>query len=288
MFFYFVSNAQLILNNNCQAFTDYNFFNSEFVKKNKIKFIEGRTSTKKENDIIRENDIVCLYEFNAKGLLIKQMYSHHATGYRTDTTTIIYYYDSLDRLVTKRQNDNYSFYSYNFSYDSLGNIIKETYCRDENIGPNKKEFKLGNQYEIIAESYSYKVQNEKKIKTYYNNYGKEYQLKEYFYNSLNYLIEEKTFYTLTSRQTSHVKYEYNEKGFAIAKTESDNDAPVSIFTYEYDKIGNLTVFESFLDNSEVFHKELLYDNTSMLLNATITKDLRTNLITIVKYSYSFY
>lgn len=278
----------MILNNNCQAFTDDNFFNTDFIRKNKIKTIYGKTSTKKDNDIIREQDIVNLYEFDEQGRLIKQMYSHHSNGYRTDTTTIIYHYDAQGRLITKRQNDNYSFYSYNYVYDSLGNVIKETYCRDENIGPNKREFKLGNQFEIIAETYSYKKQNDKITKTYYNNYGKEYQMKEYYYNTFNYLIAEKTFYTLTGRQTAHVNYTYNEKGLAIEKAEADTDGPQSGYGYKYDGIGNLTEYETFLDNQPLLHRELLYDKTSMLLNATITKDLRTKLITIVKYNYTFY
>ncbi len=282
------SYGQLILNNNCQAFTDQAYFNPAFIKRNKIRSIHGKTSSKKEMDIIREQDLVQNFDFDTEGRVVKQMYSHHSFGYRTDTTTIIFIYDSLGRLKTRRQNDNFSFYSYNYIYDSLGNIIKETYCRDENCGPSKYEFKLGNQYEIISETYKYTVENGKKIRTYYNNFGREYQKKEYEYGKLNYLMSEKMIYTLTSRQTMEIKYEYNERGFCISKYEHPVDGPKLIIAYDYDKQGNLTEYDYFLDEEQITHKELVYDNSTMLISATLSKDVRTNVIMIVRFTYGFY
>lgn len=279
--------GQLILNNNCQAFTDQPFFNPQFIKKNKIKCIKGKTSTKKESDIIRESDVTQYFEFDQEGRVIKQMYSHHSFGYRTDTTTIIFIYDSLGRLVTRRQNDNLSFYSYNYTYDSLGNIIKETYCRDENCGPSKYQFKLGSQYEIIAESFKYAEEKGKRVKKYFNNFGKEYQQREYYYDDLAYLKTEKMFYILTGRQTMQVDYTYNEQGFCMSRSEFNVDGVKINNQYKYDKQGNLTEFDYLLDTEMVTHKELLYDKY-MLLDASISKDIRTNLITIVRYTYEFY
>lgn len=280
--------CQMILNSNCQAFTDQAYFNPDFIKRNKIKSISGKTSSKRENDIIRDQDLVQYFEFDTEGRVVKQMYSHHSFGYRTDTTTIIFTYDEKGRLITRRQNDNYSFYSYNYTYDSLGNVIKETYCRDENCGPSKKEFKLGAQYEIISESYKYVVKDGKKIKQYFNNFGKQYQERVFEYNSLNYLMSEKMYYTLTGRQTMEVKYEYSEQGFCISKTESNTDGVKVITAYDYDKLGNLTDHEYFMDETQITHRELIYDKTTMLLNATLTKDIRSNVITIVRFSYEFY
>lgn len=281
------SKAQIILNNNCQAFTDQPFFNPVFIKKNKIRSIRGKTSTKKEGDRIRETDIVQQYDFDDEGRVIKHMYVHHAFGYRTDTTTIIFTYDREGRLITKRQNDNLSFYSYNYTYDSLGNVIKETYCRDENCGPSKYQFKLGNQYEIIAESFSYAEEKNKKIKKYYNTFGKEYQQREYYFDEHGYLSNEKMIYTLTGRQTMQVDYTYNEQGLCTARSEFNVDGVKINTTYKYDKQGNLTDYDYMLDKVLVTHRELLYDQY-MLLSASVSKDIRTNLITIIKYTYDFY
>ena len=280
--------SQLIINSNCQAFTENNYFNQEFIKKNKIHFINGKTSTKKENDIIRETDLAQLFEFDTEGRLIKQMFAHHANGYRTDTTTIMYYYDDKGRLVTKRQNDAYSFYSYNYIYDSLGNVIKETYSRDENCGPSKYDFKLGVQYEIISESYSYIIHPEKKVKKYFNNYGKEYQEREFYYSSLNYLLEERMFYSLTGRQTMDIKYEYDEKGFIIARTENSFEGQKKTTTYGYDVLGNLIEYDYFADESQTIHREILYEKQTMFVSATITKEIRSSIISIVKFNYDFY
>lgn len=282
------THAQLILNSNCQAFTDQAYFNPEFVKRNKIKSIHGRTSSKKINDVIREMDLVQNFDFDTEGRVIKQMYSHHSFGYRTDTTTIMFIYDSIGRLKTRRQNDNFSFYSYNYVYDSAGNIIKETYCRDENCGPSKCEFKLGNQYEIISETYKYTTKEGKKIRTYYNNFGREYQLMESEFSKLNYLIDEKMIYTLTSRQTMQIKYEYNEQGLCISRHESPIDGPKQVVAYDYDKKGNLTEYDYFLDDEQITHKELVYDNSTMLITASLSKDVRTDVITIVRFTYGFY
>lgn len=280
--------AQLILNSNCQAFTDQAYFNPEFIKRNKIKSIHGQTSSKKVNDVIRAQDLVQNFDFDEHGRVVKQMYSHHSFGNRTDTTTIIFIYDSLGRLKTRRQNDNFSFYSYNYTYDSAGNIIKETYCRDENCGPSKYDFKLGNQYEIISETYKYTVENGKKVRTYFNNFGREYQKKEFEFSPKNYLMNEKMIYTLTSRQTMEIKYEYNEQGLCISRFEQPVDGPKISIAYDYDKRGNLTEYDYYIDDEPVTHKELVYDNSTMLITATLSKEVRTDVITIVKFTYDFY
>ncbi len=286
--FVFQLRGQLIINSNCQAFTEQAYFNPEFIKRNKIKSLHGSTSSKKVNDFIREMDLVQNFDFDTEGRVVKQMYSHHSFGYRTDTTTIIFIYDENGRLKTRRQNDNFSFYSYNYVYDSVGNIIKETYCRDENCGPSKYDFKLGNQYEIISETYKYTYVNGKKVKTYYNNFGREYQLKEQEFSDKNYLVKEKMIYTLTSRQTMEIKYEYNEQGLCISRYENPVDGPKLIFAYDYDAKGNLTEYENYIDDEQITHKELVYDKSTMLMTATLSKDVRTNVITIVKFVYDFY
>ncbi|HLP11850.1 MAG TPA: hypothetical protein VK177_07965 [Flavobacteriales bacterium] len=280
--------AQIILNDKCQAFTDQAYFNPEFIKRNKIRSIHGTLSSKRTHDIIRDLGLVQNFEFDTEGRVVKQMYSHHSFGYRTDTTTIIFIYDEKGHLKTKRQNDNFSFYSYNYEYDSAGNVIKETYCRDENCGPSKYDFKLGNQYEIISETFKYISKEGKKIKRYFNNFGKEYQQLESEYNALNYLMDEKMFYTITSRQTMEIKYEYNEQGFCISRIERPVEGPKLIMAYEYDKQGNLLEYDNFVDDEQITHKELIYDKGSMLLNAILSKELRTDIITINKLTYDFY
>src|SRR5574338_584639 len=89
-----VSGAQMIMNRNCEAFTEVPYFDTAFVRHNHIRSMLGRSSIKKEMEMIRETDVTQYYEFDEKGSLIKQMYSHHKFGERLDTTTIIYTYDA--------------------------------------------------------------------------------------------------------------------------------------------------------------------------------------------------
>lgn len=283
--------SQIIDNSKAGAFSEDPFFNPEFIKKNRIKSIVGRTSTKKEMDIVRESDLIQYYEFDTSGKIIKQMNSRHMFGTRTDTTTIMYHYDNKGRLITKRQNDNFSFYSYNYEYDSLGNVIRESYSRDENCGPSKYKFQLGNRYIITTEGYKYLKRGEHElVKKYYNSSDREYQERIFKYNPLGYLVSESTFYSLTSRQSFYTEYSYDERGqlaskYDITDMESKSDQRL---LFKYDDKGNLIEQEFLKDGKRLFHRELLYDKTTMLMNAQLTKDERTKVIFIVKYTYEFY
>jgi YD repeat-containing protein len=283
--------AQMIRNRNCEAFTEAPYFDTAFVRKNKIHSILGSTSIKKEMDIIRETDLIQYYEFDAKGRLIKQMYSHHKFNDRLDTTTIMYYYDTKGRLTTRRQNDNYSFYSYNYEYDSAGNIIREVYSRDENCGPSKYAFKLGKQYEITSEKYSYKMKSDGSLaKYYYNSLDRPYMEAIFKSDSLGFIIYESRSFSLTSRMIYEAHYLFNEGGRVSNKKEITDfrNGTGMEYKYGYDDKGNLTEYREVKAGVETIYREILYDEYTGLLRAVLTKDQRTEVIGIVKFAYTFF
>lgn len=282
------SHAQLIDNRNCSAFTDDNFFYQQFVEQNKIKSITGNISTKGEMKAIKDEHLVLSYEFDSLGRLIKQYGSFNRTGIK-DTTFVTYLYDEFNRIITKRTNDAYGFYSYNFDYDTTGNILTKTYCRDENANISRNEFKLGKQYTIVKESYKYEENDSVKTKHVFNNHGRIYQREYYKYNKLGYL-EEVTKKLVVNHKKSKVIFRYNELGKVSEKIIQNNTSSDDFVKYEYtyDELGNLTFIDEYSNDTKKYHKEVLYDQSTMLMKALLIQDVEANFITIIKFSYEFY
>ena len=243
IFFLFTTSSlcSQILEMNKPLFSDDPFFNTSFIRANKIKSITGSRSSKKVRDIIRKKGLDYQYRFHKNGLLKEQLATFYGLGNQKDTNITAYHYNSKGALISKRKNDQHGYYSYNYLLDALGNIIKETYCRDENKLTSKNEFQLAKQYIIKSDSFSYHQLNEQQIKKiFYNNYGKSYKEQFNYYNEYGYLIEEYTKF-LIGNTKSKITYEYDEKG-RIIKTEnfsnlSENKKITNV--YSYDEVGNV-------------------------------------------------
>lgn len=266
------------------------FFNRDFIKSNGIKSVSGRVSTKAEMKAIEESGRINYFLFDKEGKLNK----HRITVYKgrgdVDTSLVFYLYDEKDRLATKRIKDAGGYYSYNYQYDSLGRKQKEMYCRDINAASNIDEFKLGKQFEITSETYEYKKFNPFQTKKFfYNNYDKLYKEQIIQKDSNNYL---KAIYTkfIIGGNRFEFKFTYNEKGWLKKRSESSNikGQKDKSYTYEYDEVGNLLEENTYIDNKHKTVRQFLYHEDSMLAKAQLLKDVPTNLITIIRYKYSFY
>lgn len=281
--------AQMIDNRQSNAFTDEPFFNTEFIARNKIKSITGKVSMKRELQPIIEQGIEYYFEFDAKGNTT-MILSTHISYERKDSMIVTFEYDDKGRMTAKRRNDSYGFYSYNYKYDSLDRIIEESYCRDENCGPSKFRFKLGQQFVISTEKYSYVKRSEKENILQYKNYADNvYQEKIYKKDDLGYLTEEITRIVLNGRETK-IEYEYDDKGRVKKKkdiSEFMGKNEISNF-FQYDDFGNLTEEQIVHNGKTKTLRSMIYDKTTYLLSALVSKDMETEVITIVKYSYDFY
>lgn len=294
IFFFFLLSvhlpAQIIDNAGGTAFTDDNFFNSSFIRTNKVQIIRGSVSTKREGEPMIQRSQFFHYEFDTKGRIILMMSTFASYSSNRDTTIIQFEYNDKGLLSTKRRNDNNGFYSYNYEYDSLGRLIKETYCRDENCGVDRYHFKLGQRFVISSETYSYHqyVKNQK-VKKFYNNYGLQYQEEFSYYNELGYLTEEVLRLTLSGKE-SKIQYEYDEKGRISKKNDISYVFGFNEIsnTYTYDKLGNLDEQAIFHNGKQKTLRSLLYDKTTYLMTAQVMKDFETGLIYVFKYSYEFF
>lgn len=285
-----LSSAQIIENGSGNAFTDENFFRASFIRSNKVKIIRGRVSTKREGEPMIQRDQFFHFEFDQSGKLIIMMSTFASFSNNKDTTIIYFNYDEKGNLLTKRRNDNNGFFSYNYEYDSLGRVIKETYCRDENCGADRYHFKLGQQFIISSETFSYHqyVKNQT-VKKYFNNYGKQYQECFSYYNELGYHTQDVFRLTLSGKE-SKLLYEYDEKGRVSKKNDISYIFGYNEITntYTYDQFGNLEEQAIYHNNKQKTLRSLIYDKATLLMTAQVMKDFETGLIYVIKYSYDFY
>ena len=279
-----------ILDLNKPLFSDEPFFNTNFIRLNKIKSIKGSRSTKKVKDIIRTKGLDFYYEFNAVGNLTMQISTFHDARLRKDTNVINYYYDTNNNLELIRKNDTYGYYSHEFSYDKLGGINKQTYCREENLCEAKNYFQLGNRYVIKSDSFSYQKLSDKQIqKTFYNNYKKPYKEQIDYYNELGYLSEEYTKFLIGNKKHK-TTYKYDEKGRIIEViTNEDLSTPnTKIEKYYYDDFDNILEIKIYENETYKISKQFLYDKTTFLLTAQLIQEVETEFIKIIQYQYTFF
>jgi hypothetical protein len=270
-------------------FTDAPFFNINFIKQNKVKSITGSISSKKVRDIIRSKGLDFYYEFNEHGRLITQLATHFSQG-KKDSTATTYTYNDNGRLITKRKNDSYGFFSHNYSYDPENNIVSQTYCRDENLFNSKSCFKLKKQYIISKDSFSYaKFDPTQTKKYYYNGYKKVFKEQLNTFDQYGYLTEEYTKFIIGNNKKK-TSYEYDEYGRLYKKHSYTNIAQDRKTTevFSYDQIGNVLDIKTYNNDKHVSTKQFLYDKKTMLLTAQIIQDIESSFLRIIQYRYTFF
>ncbi|MCO6500367.1 MAG: hypothetical protein J5I47_08335 [Vicingus serpentipes] len=287
--FYAPSNAQLLAINK-PLFSDDPFFNTLFIKENKIKSIKGSRSSKKIQDIIRSKGLDFYYEFDNKGNLSKQIATFIIGKVGKDTNIITYEYNDNNHLILQRKSDNYGFYSHSYQLDSLNRIIKQTYNREENTYACKGSFMLCQRYPIASDSFSYQQIDSSQIKKiFYNNYGKPYKQQINYYDEFGYLTEEYTKFIIGNKKSKKT-FEYDENGRLTNEhyTSYLSQEKKITQTFEYDNLGNVLSIKIFHDDKHITTKQFIYDQKTMLLTAQLIQDIPTEFIQIVQYQYTFF
>ncbi len=280
--------AQLLDNRKCNVFSDDNFFYSNFIKKNHIKKITGVISTKKNLQVIEQRNLVNTYLFDKQGRLEKQYRSFNYSN-KKDTTFFKYIYNSDNKIVTKRTNDSYGFFSDNFDYNTEGLVTRKSYCRDENIGKDKNNFKLGKQHVIVEETFSHQKTDSTESTITYNTHGKKYQVFTTFFNEEGFITKEEKKLTINKKK-SIITYSYNDKGLVSEKTvyPNYNKKENKQQKFEYDEFGNLTYADEYINGKHITHKEIIYNKSTFLIKALLIQDIETNYIKIIKYKYEYW
>lgn len=289
IFSFGIFQSQLIDNANCQAFSDEPFFDLQFIKQNKIKTINGEIKTKGNLQVIKDAKLVSSYEFDRNGKLALQLGSFNIMGSK-DTTFINYIYDENNNVVTKRTNDAYGFFSYNFEFDTNQRVVSKVYCREENVGKDRYHFELGKQYTIVKESYTYMDKDSILVKSTYNNHDRIYQKTTFTYNEFD-LLESIQDQFVINKKIARTTFSYTDEGFVATKTYMrDTQKPDNFekWEYKYDELGNLTYVDYYKGEVHTTHKEVLYNPSTFMLKALLVQDVPSNFITIIKFNTTYF
>ena len=268
-----------------ETFGEKPFFNTSFIQKNKIKEIKGYFSTKASNTGILPNDDIYFYKFNRKGELTKEYKTYYG-----DTIVSQYSYDTRGNLTQIRKSDKYGFHSHHFKYDSLNRIIAKEYRRDLNKSGDRINFDLDKSYHISGESYSYEDTPVGLKKYYYNSTGKVYQTEFYYRNEVGYLLKFNSKLKTGSGRSKTI-FSYGDKGlisennietFLTKKTSTK-------ITFEYDENQNVLAQHYYRNDNYITEFQIIYDQETMLLDVILTRDVKSEFITILKLTdYTFF
>jgi hypothetical protein len=279
----FSLNAQMLDNSKGNAFSDEPFFNQKFVRSNKIKKITGHYSTKASMDMIRENDLIYVYQFDSLGRMSHKYETVNIAGGR-DTIVNSYDYDKSGNLAVHRRSDQHGFYSTHYTYDSLNRIVRTEYRRDMSNGRDKVSFHLDKSYIITYETSVYYNSPGQEKRVYFNNYDKPFQEKFSYTDENGYLKEEEEKLTVHSGRRK-IHYNYNEKGLLqeVAKESSVMGKHTYKEEFKYDKFNNLLSKHIYRNEDYKTEIQIVYDPTTKLVSAVITRKVSNDFITILKF-----
>lgn len=258
------------------AFTDKPFFNTDFIRSNKVHKLNGKFTYKKPGDMMRETQYKYVYEFDSMGRLSSSFETRKDDG-TLDTTWNVYLYNQENLLIEHKRGDGKGFTSTGYEYDEKGNQTKESYIREyvDSLGNAQRTV-------LNSESMKYEYYDLQVKKTVYNNYDLPYKYELIKYNELGYLVEREERLIMTMSVTT-IKYTYNDKGYiaSISSFDGSNTIPTEENLYIYDDFGNL--LEKHLYRNGVFTTEfeMIYNDKSKLLSYVLTRDVATNFIMIL-------
>jgi len=282
--FFFVSMpcliyAQMINNQNGQAFTNSPFFNPAFISKNKIKKMKGFYSVTSPTTSVIQTGLSCSYEFDEKGRLIHTIETFQGTE-KKDSLESFFEYNDQNQLTKHRKKEYKGYTSILNEYDAEGRIVKQIYMRD--VLNDKDE--VVESYLINEETMKFESSLLEEKQIVYNNYNLPYLEIVKKYNENSYLIEE-TERSITTSNFYKTTYSYNERGWLESKKKyvPSDETPVEETAFKYDAFGNVkNIFQySFGDLKE--EKEVYYNDKTLILSNMLVIDPKTKRVKILQF-----
>ncbi len=315
LFFSVVVFSQTLLPNAELAFSNILPFNSDYIKQQGIKSITFDIIDKKDLQVAEDKGLLNYYEFNSTGKLnrfyytsiykvvqkefhsepvykrgrkISNGHSYTKNHYVLDTVSTTYFYDTQDHLIIKRYKDDTFYETYYYTYFADGKTQSEKRCKETNVAETKTDFKLGVQYILSEESYSYTPTSKNQLKkTCINNEGRAY--KEIIYNSneLKQLINYNEQYLATWIKQENM-FSYNFKGQlinAIYKSNTSGNMQEKR-TYEYDS-NDCLLTEKHYKNDQLIQEISYVTDANKKLTSYIIRDGANKSLRIIKLIYNY-
>jgi hypothetical protein len=268
----------MINNLSGDAFTDKPFFDRDFIKRNRIKSIEGQYSRKKDGDIVRPTNDFLKYTFDTTGNLCST-FQVRSDFEKKDTVFNFYIYNDKNLLITHRKTEGSGLTAYHYQYDSLNRIISVEQKRDI-INLNGEVL---SSISINKETMKYFKNQTGFKKVTYNNYGLPYMEEYESWDSDGYKLEELQRLRMGSGEYRK-KFFYNEKGLLSSQAIFYNDKELAVHEsqFKYDNFGNVIEKKYFKDGVFMGELQIVYDNKTQLLGSTIEKLAGNNFMVILR------
>jgi hypothetical protein len=260
-------------------------FEPDFAVRNGITRITGQASVKKDGQPIREKGDRTVYHFDTHGHASMIAGSFGRPGSGIDTTSVIYTCDAKGRVTEELRNDASGFFALRDSMDDQGRPMRRTFVRIQNIGSDRYHFVPGIETIISDERFAHMTINDTATRTtWLNDRGLPYREQTFHHDRWGYLrtVNDRNLITGRSGRSS---LRYDEKGRLAERIEqSDLSVPNNEKrTWRYDASGNVTLSDQWRDDMLHRHTEYLYEEGTTLLKATISKDMETGIIHIMRY-----
>lgn len=280
--------AQLINNTLGKAFEEQPFFNAKEIKLKKVKEIHCTYFQKKTGDIMRDMNKNSVYFFNEKGYL-SSVFEIHDPGVHADTSYFQYLYSPKGILKTLRKNNYNGFTSTNFSYDSIGQVIKEEIYRDLVIQRDLSNPIFKQDSLVDFETIRYKSYPNQKKKIVYNSYGNPYIDYITYTNTKGQIIEIAKKLKMTS-ELEETKYFYNSSNLidSIVKFSSNTPKETESVYFKYDNKNNLISKKSYVNKKLVYQTEFLYNAKTGVVSSIIKQEVTSNLLSIIRFETLYY
>lgn len=261
-------------------------FNEAFIQRNGIVSIEGQGNVKRDGEPIRQKNERAEYRFDAAGRMTYSNTSYGRSSATMDTSFLTCVYDATGRLIEQQRNDRSGRFAQRDSLDAAGHCLRRTHVRiQEPVTGGYTSAKV-TETVISDERYTYATINDTAERvTWHNDRGLPYREQVFHKDRWGYLrvIEDRNIITGRRGQTS---FRYDEKGRQAERIEQSDITSNSTrkHIWRYDKAGNVTLCDAWMDEKRTRHSEYLYEEGTLLLKAIIAKDMETGLIHITRYT----
>lgn len=279
------AHAQFILNQEGQAFGNTPFFNDSLIAAQHIHTIGGFYTYKKGTEAFKPSPDTFSYTFNQKGQLIASM-EILQKGAAKDSIFHHYGYFENGQLRFHRYAAYGGAISEHFTYDSLSRLICIALYRD--IYDNRKDTLLSS-VKMRTETLRYNTDKPQNY-TRYNNYQKPYLEVSKHFDAENYLLGTTTYYRI-SQNSENTKFSYNQNGLLANKSSFTDTAQVARdeWRYRYDQWGNLIEMHRYENGIFLTDYQIVYDYKTGFLGSLIKKDVRTDQLSILRFTnYTYY
>lgn len=257
-----------------------------FIARNKVRSVSGQAHVKRDNEPMRPRHERVHYRFDPQGALTYGNNSGGRPGTGLDTASVAYRYDTGGHLVERLRNDLNGHYLLRNEVDAEGRPLRETYLRVENLGPDRYQLVPGATTIISDETFTYATVNDTAWrKTFVNDRGLPYREQTFSKDRLGYLRAIRDHYLITGRR-GIITFDHDERGRLRTRTERPDLGSTRITEHQwtYDAAGNPLTCDVSLDGKPKKHTEYLYEESTMFLKATLTREQDTGLIHVMKYS----